>query len=103
LATNRSKEEQMGILQIMDRIILPQKQYFAAIKRNEIVGIVLGVLERQYLGIMDLLVDPDYRRQGIASSLLNMTLKWAESYGCTYIFLQFVRENQKSRFSIPKN
>jgi ribosomal protein S18 acetylase RimI-like enzyme len=96
LATNRSKEEQSGILQIMDRIILPQKQYFSAIIGNKIIGIVLGVLERRYLGIMDLIVDPAYRRQGIASSLLNMTLKWAKSYGCTHIFLQVVRENQKA-------
>ncbi|MFX1505209.1 MAG: GNAT family N-acetyltransferase [Promethearchaeota archaeon] len=80
----------------MDRIILPRKQYFPAITGNEIVGIVLGVLERHYLGIMDLIVDPAHRRQGIASSLLNMTFKWAKKYGCTHVFLQVVRENRNA-------
>ncbi|MFX0206193.1 MAG: GNAT family N-acetyltransferase [Candidatus Hodarchaeota archaeon] len=65
-------------------------------KGNEIVGIVLGVLERRYLGILILIVDPTHRRQGITSSLLNMTLKWAKSNGCTHVFLQVVRENQNA-------
>ncbi|MHA2202204.1 MAG: GNAT family N-acetyltransferase [Candidatus Hodarchaeales archaeon] len=93
LANDRSKEDKRGMLSIMDRIILPKKKYFATVIGSQIVGIVLGVLERRYLGIMDLIVDPNHRRQGVATSLLNMAVKWAKQYGCTHIFLQVVREN----------
>ncbi|MFX0122022.1 MAG: GNAT family N-acetyltransferase [Candidatus Hodarchaeota archaeon] len=96
LATNRSKEELRGILRIMDRLIFPKKEYFAALKANKIVGIVLGVVERRYLGIMDLIVDPNHRRRGIATSLLNMAVEWAREYGCNHIFLQVVRENHNA-------
>ncbi|UCG02310.1 MAG: GNAT family N-acetyltransferase [Candidatus Heimdallarchaeota archaeon] len=96
LETNRSFEEKRGILGIMDRIIFPKKEYFAATTGNRIVGIVLGVVERHYLGIMDLIVDPNYRRQGIATSLLNMVVEWARECGCNHIFLQVVRENHSA-------
>lgn len=96
LATDRSKEDQRGMLGIMDRIILPKKEYFAAALGNQIVGIVLGVVERRYLGIMDLIVDPNHLRKGVASSLLNMAVEWAKQCGCTHIFLQVVRENHSA-------
>ena len=96
LASNRSKEEQRGILGIMDRIVLPKKKYYAAMSGNQIIGIVLGVVERRYLGIMDLIVDPNHRRQGIGTSLLKMTIEWAKEYGCENLFLQVVRENHNA-------
>ncbi len=96
LATNRSKEDLIGILGIIDRITIPLKKLFAAVTEDQIIGIVLGILQSGYLGIMDLIVDPDYRRQGVATTLLYQSVEWATTLGGTHIYLQVVRENHEA-------
>lgn len=93
LAANRSKEEIPVMLRIMDRIKVPKKKYFAIVSESQIIGIILGVLQNGYLGIMDLIVDPNHRRVGVASALLNQAVEWARNQGGTHIYLQVEKNN----------
>ena len=83
-----------GIFNIMDRIIVPQKRYFSIKVGKQIIGILLGILDRGYLGIMALIVDPEFRRRGAATMLLANTIEWTKQRNGRYMYLQVVRENQ---------
>lgn len=96
LATNRSKEDLIGIIGIIDRINIPLKRYFAAVTEDHVIGIVLGILHNSYLGIMDLIVDPEYRRQGVATALLCQSVEWTTTLGGTHIYLQVEKENHEA-------
>jgi ribosomal protein S18 acetylase RimI-like enzyme len=93
LATNRSARDIFNIKGIMEHITIPQTRYFEATIKGEIIGIVLAILERGYLGIMDLIVDPVYRRQGVASSLIARAVQWAFENKANYMYLQVFSGN----------
>ncbi|MCE7746816.1 MAG: GNAT family N-acetyltransferase [Candidatus Heimdallarchaeota archaeon] len=46
-------------------------------KDNHPVGIVLGVIEKPYIGIFDLVVHLDYRRQGIGEFIMRIMMSYA--------------------------
>ncbi len=77
---------------ILDRINLP-KQFFLTKDKGKPVGVVLAVLERNHLGILDLVVEENFRQMGIATSLLFHAAKWGESNGAQFCYLQVVKEN----------
>ncbi|NHJ03019.1 MAG: GNAT family N-acetyltransferase [Candidatus Heimdallarchaeota archaeon] len=77
---------------IIDRIILP-KQFFLASQNSKDIGVVLAVLERGYVGILDLVVKEDYRRMGVATALLQKVIEWGSINGAHTCYLQVVNEN----------
>ncbi len=96
LTTHRPKGDLIIMGEIMDRIRVPRRMYFSANIKDQIIGVVLGTLERGYLGILDLIIDPVYRQQGIATSLLQKVVDWAEREGGKYLYLQVVAENTEA-------
>jgi len=96
--TQRDSNQQVIINEITNRIILPIKCFILVKKQNEIVGTLMGVLNSYgYVYIADLFVTPDYRRSGIASSLIAVLLKnWAIPNGAKYIWLQVEIENNNA-------
>jgi ribosomal protein S18 acetylase RimI-like enzyme len=96
LTTHRSKNDLIIMGEVMDRIRVPKRMFFSACIEDQIIGVVLGTLERSYLGILDLIVDPIYRQQGIATSLLQKVVEWAEKQGGKYLYLQVVAENSEA-------
>ncbi len=52
--------------------------YFAARRDGRIVGVVGCELDQGSVQLLDLAVDPDARRHGVASSLLASALDWAK-------------------------
>ncbi len=94
LDTKRTENVRRGIFHIMDRIVVPQKRYFSIKVGKQIIGILLGILDRGYLGIMYLIVDPEFRRRGAATMLLANTIEWTKQRNGRYMYLQVVRENQ---------
>ncbi len=93
LATDRTPNDLLNICEIMDRIRIPLKNYLSVIFEKKVVGIVLGILDGEYLAIMDLIVDKKYRRRGIATILLTNAIKWCKCNSGKYVYLQVVKEN----------
>ncbi len=60
---------------------------------NRTTGIVLGVIERPFMGIYDLLVDPDYRRKGIGEFIMKKMLLHAYESNLSTIYLQVEVKN----------
>jgi ribosomal protein S18 acetylase RimI-like enzyme len=93
--TQRDSGQQEIIHEIVNRIILPKKCFLLAKKQNEIIGTLMGVLNPNgYVYIADLFVIPDYRRMGIASSLMAVIINdWAIPNRAKYTWLQVEVEN----------
>ncbi|MHA1988578.1 MAG: GNAT family N-acetyltransferase [Promethearchaeota archaeon] len=93
-----NKEEQGIIQEINQRLTIPKKCYTTAKYQNTIVGTLLAVLIPQgFLYIGDVFVHPDFRRQGVATSML-VKLKddWAIKSGAKTIWLQVEKVNIKA-------
>ncbi len=74
---------------IISRILQP-KSFFSTKQDKEIIGIGMTVLEQGNLGIFDMLINPDFRRQGIAGSLIAKMVEWGKenSIHSTYLCVQ---------------
>ncbi|MFW9921862.1 MAG: GNAT family N-acetyltransferase [Candidatus Thorarchaeota archaeon] len=90
--TNRTHDKMIKNQNIVNRIPF-QKAFAFARNDNEIVGLGLGVLERNFIGIYDMIVSSDYRRQGIGQSLIFYLIEWGKSHGATIAYLQVQGDN----------
>jgi len=69
------------------------KVFCCARQSNEIIGVGLGVIEREYLGIYSLVVNPDYRRKGIGQSMVAQMIQWGRSHSAVHVYLQVQGDN----------
>ncbi|MFW9876310.1 MAG: GNAT family N-acetyltransferase [Candidatus Thorarchaeota archaeon] len=93
-----NKKEQTIIQELNQRIIIPEKCYIVSRNHDEIIGTLLAILVPQgYMYIGDVFVHPDYRMQGVASSMLVKLIdQWALVNEVRFIWLQVERENVKA-------
>jgi N-acetylglutamate synthase len=73
--------------------IVPEKGYALIQDGNQVVGCALGVIENGYVGIFDVVVDPNCRRQGYGRALLAGLLTWARQRGAHSSYLQVMLNN----------
>jgi len=71
----------------------PSKRFFALYRGEEAVACGMGAVERGYVGLYDIVTNPDYRNQGIGEQLLLHILNWARTAGAHSAYLQVVRKN----------
>jgi ribosomal protein S18 acetylase RimI-like enzyme len=64
---------------------------------GEAVVCGLGVLEREYIGLFDLVTDPQRRNQGYGAQLVSGLLHWAKANGARYAYLQVEERNTPAR------
>jgi GNAT superfamily N-acetyltransferase len=60
---------------------------------NQIVAVGLAIIEIGYLGLYDLVVHLNYRRQGIAQSLIARMLQWGEWNSVKHVYLTAQGDN----------
>lgn len=96
--STRSIAEQNILEELSERIIIPKKRFILAKDQNKIIGTLMGVLDPNgFLYLADLLVDPKYRNQKVATSLYFEVLqKWAISKGVRKVWLQVEVDNEKA-------
>jgi len=61
--------------------------YFAARKDGRLVGIIGCEIRHASVRMMDLAVDPETRRQGVATSLVAAAVEWAKKSNATSIWI----------------
>lgn len=87
----RNKEKK----DIVNRIIIPEKALMMAVDaKNNVIGVVLGVMDEKHLCVFDLVVHPLHRNQGVATSLMVHTASWAMNKGASKVFLHVVDTNK---------
>lgn len=73
---------------------IPNRIFCAYIKKNNhIVGCGLGVLERNYIGLFDIYVDENYRKQGIGRNICIAIINAGLMAGATDAYLQVASLN----------
>ena len=76
------------------RAIIPKKCYASVIDDDHIIGCGLGVLQAGYLGIFDIVIDPEHRGQGHGSHLMDALLAWGKGAGANVSYLQVMCNNE---------
>lgn len=62
-----------------------------------VVACGLGVVERQIIGLHDIITDPAYRGRGLAEQMILHLPHWGKSQGAVSSYLQVVAENAPAR------
>ena len=76
------------------RAILPDKCYASIGMDGRIISCGLGVLQAGYLGIFDVVIDPDHRGQGNGTRLMETLLAWGAQQGAHTAYLQVMCNNE---------
>lgn len=96
--SKRNQHAQNVLKTLTNRILIPQKCFIVAEYEKRVVGTLMGILDPHgFLYIADVLVDPDVRRQKIATSLFfEIINKWGMPNGVKTIWLQVEIENKEA-------
>jgi len=84
----RTHEKMVVIGEIMDRVVIPQKRFFYAEHKRKIIGAMLAIIDNEFMGILNLAIDQKYRRNGVATQLIQQATRWATSQNIEFIYLQ---------------
>jgi len=90
---NVSAERRVLHEQIL-RAILPDKCYASIHSNGSIIGCGLGVKQAGYLGIFDIVIDPEYRNNGYGERLMEALLAWGVQQGAQMAYLQVMCDNK---------
>jgi GNAT superfamily N-acetyltransferase len=77
---------------ILSQIILP-KLLGQLVVDGQTVAVGLAVCDDDLVGIFDIVVDPNLRRQGYGRTLMLGLLNWGRSLGASMAYLQVLEEN----------
>lgn len=73
---------------------IPSKKCFAILyKDNQAVACGLGVLERQYIGLFEIVTAQHQRKKGYGKELILNIIDWGKKQGATQAYLQVVMNN----------
>ncbi len=84
----RTQEKMVVIGEIMDRVVIPQKRFFYAEHKQKIIGALLAIIDDKFMGILNLAVDQKFRRNGVATELIQNAVNWTISQNIKFIYLQ---------------
>jgi N-acetylglutamate synthase len=77
----------------MLQTILPRCAFAALRVGGRIAGCGLAVAQNGWVGLFDIIVDPQLRRQGLGLSLMNNLLAWGQAQAAHSAYLQVMKDN----------
>lgn len=92
---NNINLENRKTLQHMLQLIIPEVRYFTLKnnENNEVVACGMSVLQREYLGLFDIVTNRNYRNKGHGLDLVSRILKWGLENGAEKAYLQVMTNN----------
>lgn len=91
---NNVNERFVAPMRLMLPSIAPLTGYAAIRREGEIAAVGLGVCDRGYVGMFDIVTDARHRRQGIAFSLIASVLVWGMQNSAHHAYLQVMTNNE---------
>lgn len=68
--------------------------FFVALKDNKVIGTIMAGYDGRRGWIYAMVVDPDYQKQGVGSSLLSHAEEKLRERGCLKVNLQIMEDNR---------
>jgi GNAT superfamily N-acetyltransferase len=84
----------LATLQEMLGKIAPKKGFFSITRESRIVACGLAVVDKNYVGLFDILTDPAHRRQGLGTRISANMLRWGKANGAKTAYLQVMDVNK---------
>lgn len=73
--------------------IVPAKAFASVQYEGNVIACGLGVIQEGYLGLFDIVTDPNFRRQGFGRQVVQALLDWGRRHGAHTAYLQVVLDN----------
>ncbi|WP_339184019.1 GNAT family N-acetyltransferase [Oceanobacillus sp. FSL W7-1293] len=90
---NVEEKNKDTMLQMLSNIIT-RKCFISLYYNEEVIACGLGVIEREYIGLYDIVTASQYRNQGFAEQLILHLLKWGKDKGAKYSYLAVLLNNE---------
>ncbi len=82
---------------VMERMlsnIRTKKGFISFYVEDQVVACGLGVIERGYIGLYDIVTDKNYRNRGFGEQMILNLLKWGKENGAQYSYLMVIANNE---------
>ena len=73
--------------------IIPRHCFVALTSNGRVVACGLGVLQSGYIGLFDIVTDPDFRRRGFGQQVISSILAWGKENQAKTAYLQVMLNN----------
>lgn len=91
---NNVNGEYKTVMERMLNNIRTTKGFISLYYEEQVIACGLGVIEREYIGLYDIVTDPDYRNRGFGEQMILNLLKWGKENGAKYSYLAVVLNNE---------
>ncbi|MCG7409584.1 GNAT family N-acetyltransferase [Paenibacillus sp. ACRRX] len=91
---NRVIDKHKDIMERMLSNIKTKKGFVSLCFEDQVIACGLGVIEREYIGLYDIVTDLSFRNQGFGEQMILNLLKWGRANGATHSYLAVVAHNE---------
>ena len=81
------------------KAIMPATCFASILVDGRVVGCGLGVMQAGFMGLFDIVIDRDHRRQGYGERLVRNLLVWGRQHGADTAYLQVSCSTMRRRFN----
>jgi GNAT superfamily N-acetyltransferase len=99
---NNVQERYMPVMRHMLQHIAPQKCLAAVYIEGKIAAVGLGVMDRGFLGLFDIVTEPTMRQRGYGHQLMLYLLNWGKANGAGFAYLQVMMSNSPAMYLYEK-
>ncbi|MFC5704471.1 GNAT family N-acetyltransferase [Cohnella faecalis] len=91
---NNVNDQNNGVLERMLSNIKTKTGFISLYYEDQVIGCGLGVIERGYIGLYDIVTDLHFRNRGFGEQMILSLLKWGKANGAKYSYLAVVSNNR---------
>jgi len=88
-----TSDKNKSVMERMYSNIKTKKGFVSLYLEERVVACGLGVIERECIGLYDIVTDPDYRNRGLAEQMILRLLRWGKENGAKISCLAVVASN----------
>lgn len=90
---NQVKDHNKKTMKQMLSNIKTKKAFISLYHEEQVIACGLGVIERDYIGLYDIVTDVHFRNRGFGKQLILNMLRWGKDHGAQYSYLAVVMNN----------